>query len=66
MPKYRVLKELFYPTDARILRRILDGEDVPMVERAMQHVPIGAIVSDIPTVSIKGLIENGWIEEVTE
>lgn len=64
--QYRARRELWYPTDARIVRRLRDGEDLPMHHRRLKHVAEGDIVSDIPTISVKGLLENGWIEEVKE
>lgn len=65
MAKYRVLIELHYPTDPRVVRRLRDGEEIQMHHRHLKHVQPGEIVSDIPSVSVKGLLEAGWIEEVS-
>ena len=66
MRTYRVLVAgLRYPTDPRIIRRLTDGEDVPMGQRNMcEPRQIGDIVDDLPRPSVPGLIEAGWIEEV--
>ena len=63
---YRTLVELFYPTDPRILRRLQAGENLPMRERRMKHVPAGSIVDDIPAESVAGLLAAGRIAEVQE
>lgn len=66
MAKYRALRDLWYPTDARIIRRLRDGEEIPMHHRHLKKVIAGEIVDDIPNVSVKGLLANGWIEEVSD
>ena len=66
MKKYKVLIDLFYPTDPKILKALVTGENLPMKGRWMKHVKAGSIVSDIPAVSIPGLLEAGRIEEVKD
>lgn len=69
--KYRVLVPgLTYPTDPRIVRRIVAGEDIPLGRRGMcEPHAVGDIVDDVPRSSIPGLLKAGWIasaEEVSE
>ena len=61
---YRALVDLFYPTDTSIVRRLADGENLPMRGRGMKHVPAGTVVDDIPAVSIPVLLAKGKIERV--
>lgn len=66
MKKYRALVDLFYPTDAKVLRALAAGENLPLRGRRMKHVAAGDEVTDIPPVSVKGLLEAGRIEEVSD
>ena len=63
--RYRVLVPLSYPTRQNVIERILAGEQLTASERAERRVEPGEIVSDLPQISIEGLLGNGWIEEVT-
>ena len=65
--QYRVLHgPLFYPTDPDIVRRLHEGESIRWGDRKHKEVPTGALVDDIPLVSIPILLEKGWIEEVKD
>ena len=64
--RYRALVDLWYPTDPAIIRRIRDGENMPNKERKIKHINPGDVVSDLPGVSIAGLLLKGMIEEVTD
>ena len=65
--QYRALKELYYPLNVVIQRRLKAGEKLTMKERGAQRiVQVGELTDDIPTMSIRGLLEAGWIEEVTD
>ena len=63
--RYRALVDLFYPSSQAMLRR-LERENVPLRKRGMKHVKAGAIVTDIPAVSIPVLLKKGKIEEVDD
>lgn len=62
--RYRVIVGLDYPTSAAILRRLMEGENIPFPERKMRRAEPGEIVSDIPASSVPALIEKGYIEAV--
>lgn len=62
--RFRVLRGLAYPTDPKIIKRIQNGEKIPWAKRKMKEVEPGAIVDDVPEVSVDLLIERGVIEEV--
>ena len=62
--RYRVLRGLSYPTDPKVIRRLLAGERVPWEERRMKVVDVGVVVNDIPAVSVPGLLARGAIEAV--
>lgn len=67
MTKYRVLVEggLDYPTSALTVKRILAGEhSLTPTERRERHAEQGDTVDDIPSVSVPGLLEKGYIEVV--
>lgn len=64
--QYQVNHELFYPTNPAVLRKLKAGENLPLIQRGMKHVVLGEIVDDIPAVSIAGLLEKGWIQEVSD
>ena len=68
MKRYRVLcPDLTYATDAAAIAAILGRrEKVPFHRRGNKTVYAGAVVTDIPEVSIRGLLEKGAIEEVTD
>lgn len=67
MTRYRVLvADLFYPTDAAIVARLVAGENLSLEDRRMVHRRAGAIVSDIPAVSLEGLVAEGAIALVDE
>ena len=62
---YRALVDLWYATDPAAIARIRAGEKkVPWGERRERHVYAGQIANDLPAVSVPGLLEKGWIEEV--
>ncbi len=63
---YRALIDLAYPTDADIIDRLVAGEDVPWEDRSIKQVGAGELVSDIPTVSLPWLLEQGLVEPVVE
>jgi len=63
---YRALVGLTYPTDAEIIRRIQGGESIPYEERGVKEVPAGAVVDDVPAVSVPWLLAQGLIEEVAD
>lgn len=56
MKRYRVMVELEYPTPATFA--------LPRDKWVRKTATAGAIVSDIPAVSIPWLLEQGLIEEV--
>jgi len=62
--RYRALAPLAYPTNRRVIERILKGESVSWEERRVKEVAEGEIVSDIPEASVGWLLEAGLIEEV--
>ncbi len=66
--RYRVLcPDLTYPTDAAAIATIMERrERVPWHRRGNKRVEQGAIVTDIPPVSIPGLLAKGAIEEVSD
>lgn len=67
MTRYRVLvADLFYPTDAAIIARLVAGENLSLEDRRMVHRRAGAVVTDIPAVSLDGLLAEGAIEVVDE
>lgn len=66
MKKYRCLVDLRYPTDPAIIRKLKAGEDIPMHRRGARIAARGEIVTDLPAVSIPGLLEARWIEEVKD
>lgn len=67
MTRYRVLvADLFYPTDAAIVARLVAGENLSLEDRHMVHRRAGAIVSDIPAVSVASLLAEGAIELLDE
>lgn len=61
---FRVLSGLSYPTDPAVIRRLLAGDQVPLAERNLKRAEPGAIVNDIPAVSLPWLVEQGLIEPV--
>ena len=63
---YEVLVGLSYPTDPKIIERLVGGEDIPWEDRGIKQAEVGTIVDDIPTVSVEWLLEQGIIREVTE
>lgn len=65
MPKYRVLTGLTYPPPA-IVKRLLDGETIPMERRQLRRADVGEVVSDIPSTSVDWLLEQGKIERVSK
>ena len=68
MKSYRVLcPDLTYPTDAQAIATIMERrEQVPWHRRGNKTVYHGAVVSDIPAVSVPGLLAKGAIEEVPD
>lgn len=64
MTQYRALRELRYPTDPKIIERLVAGENIPIGQRHMKVVKVGAVAGDIPEASVPTLLEKGWIEEV--
>lgn len=64
--RYRALRDLFYPIDKAIVRRLAAGEDLPMRARGMRVVAAGDIADDLPAISVPVLLAKGWIEEVTD
>lgn len=64
MTHYRALAPLSYPTDPRIVARLLAGDTVPFAQRRLRHVARGEVVADIPAVSVPWLLEQSLIEEV--
>ena len=62
--RYRVLVELFYPTDPGVIQRVLDGEQVKLSRRGMKRVDAGSVVDDIPEASVEWLLAKGKIEPV--
>lgn len=64
--RYRVLVDLNYPTDPKVIKRLLAGENLPMEERRMKAAAAGEIVDDIPTCSVPWLLEQGCIEPAPE
>lgn len=66
MKQFRCLVDLRYPTDPRVIKRLKDGEDIPMHQRGARVAVCGEIVTDLPAVSIPGLLKARWIEEVKD
>ena len=64
--RYRVLVGLNYPTAPAVIKRLAAGEKIPAADRHEKRAEVGDIVSDIPSVSIPGLLEAHMIEEVGE
>lgn len=64
--RYRALTGLSYPTDQKVIKRLLAGENVPAEERRMKRVERGEIVDDVPACSLPWLLEAGQIEPVEE
>ena len=62
--RYEAQVELSYPTNPGIIARIQDGEKIPFEQRETKQIQAGDIVSDIPSVSIPWLLEQGLIKEV--
>ena len=59
------LYRLSYPTDPSVVSRILAGESIPFEERGLKEAPAGAVVDDVPAVSVPWLLAQGLlIEEV--
>jgi len=63
---YRALVGISYPTDPEIISRILAGESIPQEERGLKEVLAGAVLDDVPAVSVPWLLEQGLIEEVAD
>lgn len=62
---YRVLThDLSYATDRGAIARIKRGEKVPARDRKEKQAKVGDVVTDLPSESIPGLLEHGYIEEV--
>lgn len=61
---YRVLNEggIWYPTDPKVVKRLLAGEAVPEEQRGLKHAPQGAVVDDVPQCSVGWLVEQREIE----
>lgn len=65
--RFRVLvDDLSYPTDPEVIARLAAGVNLPWGQRHVREVGRGAVVDDLPEVSIPGLIAAGWIEPVAE
>lgn len=64
--RYRVLAGdgLWYPTDPKVIKRLLAGEQIPMEQRGLKHAPQGAVVDDVPQCSVGWLTEQREIEPV--
>lgn len=62
--QYRALVGLEYPTDPAVIRRIQQGDVRPEDRALNRQVEAGAVVDDIPAVSVSWLLEQGLIEEV--
>lgn len=52
---------LDYPADDAQLAAILKGDRIARAERKMRRAWAGEIVTDLPAVSVPGLLENGSI-----
>ncbi len=67
MTRYRALVDLRYPTDPAIIKRLLDGEDIPDAQLGhVRDVKAGHLADDIPATSVAGLLAKGRIEVVPE
>ena len=64
MKAYKANVDLFYPVDSAVLRKLRAGENLPMRQRRMKHVPAGSVVTDIPRESVAVLLAKGQITEV--
>ncbi len=62
--RYKVLIEVDYPTDPKVIARLLAGEVVPAEEQLRVSHAVGELVSDVPACSVPWLLEAGAIEEV--
>ena len=62
--QYLIKQTLWYPTDKAVIARLKAGENLPIKERGpIRQAEPGEIVSDLPLVSIPGLLEHDYIEE---
>jgi len=64
MKQYRVLRNLWYPTDSGVLRQIRNGVNLPLAQRNLRRALAGEVVDDLPRESIPRLLADGAIEEV--
>ena len=64
--KVQRLYRISYPTDPEIIKRIQAGESIAFEERGVKEVPAGAVVDDVPAVSVPWLIEQRYLEEVAD
>jgi len=53
---------LIYMADDDQIAAMARGDRIPLAERAWKEAPAGAIVTDLPAVSVPGLLAAGWIE----
>lgn len=64
MAEYRVLNGISYPTDPKIVRRLLAGEHIPWTARHLKRAEPGDVVADLPAASVPWLLEQGHIAPV--
>lgn len=64
MTEYRVRQRLWYPTTPAVIRRLKNGEPIPMKDRGLKVANEGEVVSDLPRDSIAWLLADGLIEPV--
>ena len=58
--------DIWYPADPDVVRRLQDGENIPMRQRRMKHVKAGERCDDIPLSSVPGFLAKGKIEAAVE
>lgn len=63
---YEVLAGLTYPSDPAVVKRIRNGDHVPLEDRKLKRAEPGDIVSDIPDCSIADLLAKGAIRVLSE
>ena len=62
---WRLLRDLWYPTDPAVVQSLTNGDNPPLRSRGMRHITAGEVVGDIPAASVPVLLAKGWIEPVT-
>ena len=64
--KVQRLYRLSYPAKRGVVKRLLAGKVIPYEKRGVKEVPAGAVVDDVPAVSVPWLLAQAYIEEVAD